>query len=97
MKARVSILVMSIGMMACGTQPPSQSLPAAAPPVQTLVSLPLQPEQEYPPGHGFSFCKLGSDCEALDPRPFEACLLATNRCSDKIVEPLLVDESEPVR
>ena len=35
-------------------------------------------------------CKLGTSCLAMDPRPFEPCLLSTKHCSDKAAEPLLV-------
>jgi hypothetical protein len=34
-------------------------------------------------------CQLGTSCLAMDPRPFEPCLLSTKHCSDKI-EPILV-------
>ena len=51
-------------------------------------------------------CSLGSSCLTMDPRPFEACLLGTNRCSDKLGEsmqvigpftPLPAQEQEPER
>ena len=35
-------------------------------------------------------CKLGTSCLAMDPRPFEPCLLSTKHCADKAIEPLLV-------
>jgi hypothetical protein len=40
------------------------------------------------------FCQLGKSCMALDPRPFEACLLSTTHCKDKATEPLLVDSPQ---
>jgi hypothetical protein len=39
------------------------------------------------------FCQLGTSCMTLDPRPFEPCLLTTKHCSDKVVEPLLVEDT----
>ena len=40
-------------------------------------------------------CQLGKSCLAMDPRPFEICLLGTNkRCGDKAREPLLVGNPE---
>ena len=35
-------------------------------------------------------CKLGTSCLAMDPRPFEPCLLSTKHCADKAAEPMLV-------
>jgi hypothetical protein len=46
----------------------------------------LVPQVLIPP----QICKLGTSCLAMDPRPFEPCLLSTKHCSDKAVEPLLV-------
>ena len=37
-------------------------------------------------------CQLGKSCLAMDPRPFEICLLGGNkRCGDKMAEPLQVE------
>jgi hypothetical protein len=41
-------------------------------------------------------CQLGTSCLALDPRPFEMCLLASNKhCGEKITESLLAVNPEP--
>jgi hypothetical protein len=42
-------------------------------------------------------CQLGTSCLTMDSRPFEVCLLGARNCSDKVREPLLVDnpEAEP--
>jgi hypothetical protein len=41
-------------------------------------------------------CQLGTSCLELDPRPFEMCLLATNKhCGEKITESLLAVNPEP--
>ena len=47
----------------------------------------LVPRAQQPTGR---VCKLGTSCLAMDPRPFEPCLLSTKGCSDKAVEPILV-------
>ncbi len=64
-----------------------------APPVIEFHSVPLEPPVaplEPPP----AFCKLGTSCLAMDPRPFELCLLSTKDCRDKATEPLLVGQPE---
>jgi hypothetical protein len=55
--------------------------------------LPLEPgAPELPDELKGRVCQLGTSCMALDSRPFEMCLLGTGkRCSDKIREPLLVE------
>ncbi len=40
-------------------------------------------------------CQLGKSCLAMDPRPFEICLLAANkRCGDKMAETMQVDNPD---
>jgi hypothetical protein len=40
-------------------------------------------------------CQLGTSCLQLDPRPFEMCLLGTNKhCGEKITESLLAVNPE---
>jgi hypothetical protein len=91
-KARVSILLSAMGMLACST-PPSSPPPAAAPEFPALVSgIEIRPAPEYRSEvQGFTACQLGAKCMALDPRPFEMCLLSGNRCSDKLGDSILVD------
>jgi hypothetical protein len=39
-------------------------------------------------------CQLGTSCLAMDPRPFEICLLGANiRCGDKIAEAMRVENA----
>ena len=57
------------------------------PPPQIAMYLPIERRDESTP----RFCHLGTSCLSLDPRPFEACLLATGRCPAE-GEPLLVTE-----
>ena len=85
-------------LLGCST--PQSVAPAAAspaelpkPPVIVFHSVPLErpvPPLEPPP----TFCKLGTSCLAMDPRPFELCLLSTKDCHDKATEPLLVRQPE---
>jgi hypothetical protein len=80
-------------LLGCSTPvaPPAAPPPPApfvqqVPPPEFQRDLPL----ESPSGH---FCQLGRSCLALDPRPFEVCLVSGARdCRDKIVEPLLAAE-----
>jgi hypothetical protein len=39
-------------------------------------------------------CKLGTSCLALDPRPFEPCLVSTKDCLDKAAEPIEVGQPQ---
>jgi hypothetical protein len=81
-------------VLGCSTPHPAQTTqPAPIPPLLSdlapgyeLHEAPLVPEAQIPP----QICKLGTSCLAMDPRPFEPCLLSTKHCSDKAVEPLLV-------
>jgi hypothetical protein len=92
-KSAISIIMLA-SLLACSTP---HTVQTATP---TSVELPLlAPLQEYAirdgqlvprvllPGR---LCQLGTSCLAMDPRPFEPCLLSTKHCSDKAVEPLLV-------
>jgi hypothetical protein len=89
---------------ACST-PPAQFVEVL--PVAADGAAPLQPpghiapEGEHVP-RGFDdvvgrVCQLGTSCLTMDTRPFEVCLLGAKSCSDKVREPLLVDnpEAEP--
>jgi hypothetical protein len=93
-------LIASIGaaalaaMLGCSTSQPAASManvPLVVPPPEFSYDLPLEPPNTEP---GFKACKLGTSCIAMDPRPFEPCLLTTQECTDKATEPLLVNEPE---
>jgi len=78
-------------LLGCNT--PQSIAPLPKPPVIVFHSVPLErpvPPLESPP----TFCKLGTSCLAMDPRPFEPCLLSTKDCNDKAAEPLLVEQPQ---
>ena len=83
-------------LLGCSTPQPAAPVLAAAPalpppPEITLYSLPpIEPWPEPLP----RFCKLGTSCLAMDPRPFEPCLLSTKDCRDKASEPILVGQPQ---
>ena len=82
-------------LLGCSTPQPApvadDSTPV--PPPEISFSLPLEvPGPESPP----TFCKLGTTCLAMDPRPFEPCLLSTKACRDKATEPLMVGEPQSI-
>jgi hypothetical protein len=81
-------------MLGCSTSPPVQ--PALEvldiPPPEISFDLPLEPPDS---GRVPRLCKLGTSCLAMDPRPFEPCLLSTtSECRDKLPEPIAVVEPE---
>jgi hypothetical protein len=90
----VTSLVVSLSLLGCSTsKPPAPAIAAMS--VQA-VAAPEAPEPsevpEVPEVLKGRICQLGTSCLALDDRPFEMCLLGTNkRCSDQIREPLLVE------
>ena len=93
-------LIASIGaaalaaMLGCSTSRPVTSVvdvPLEVPPPEFSFDLPLEPPSAEP---GFKACKLGTSCMAMDPRPFEPCLLSTRECTEKATEPLLAGEPE---
>jgi hypothetical protein len=71
-------------LLGCST--PKPVAPAQALPAMTVYELPYglpeTPGSNRLPG----LCKLGSSCLAMDPRPFEACLLSTKSCRDKPIQ-----------
>jgi hypothetical protein len=71
-------------MLGCSTsQPPVAPEPAP-------LAMPLHQEPFVAKA-----CQLGTSCLAMDPRPFEPCLVAANKkCVDKATEPLLVIEPQ---
>ena len=80
------------GLLGCSTPK------TAAPPMMIYSAPSATPEYELrdgqvPPESFQPFgrvCKLGTSCLALDPRPFEPCLLSTKKCNEKGVESTLV-------
>jgi hypothetical protein len=110
MNSKVSILV-AVGLLACSmpmlAQPPAPTVTATpptalgllAPPyIKQLAPLPPRTDangQPYP-----HLCHLGSDCLALDDRPFEFCHVATKDCGDKLAQYLNVkqpkDAAKPI-
>lgn len=80
-------------MLACSTAQPISSAPEVLdiPPPDASYDLPLEPPDTGPAPR---FCKLGTSCLAMDPRPFEPCLLSTPECRDKMPEPIPVVEPE---
>ena len=80
-------------MLGCSTSQPVSPAPEVLniPPPELSYDLPLEPPDTGPAPR---FCKLGTTCLAMDPRPFEPCLLSTPECRDKMPEPIPVVEPE---
>lgn len=77
------VCIPALWLLGCSTpQPPLESALAPVPPPEISIDLPLEP----PARVDGAVCKLGESCLALDPRPFEACLVDTKRCVDKGVQ-----------
>jgi hypothetical protein len=95
MNTRIAIAIAALAsLLGCSTPDTVQTTQSAAP-LPSLSNLAagdelhggqLEPQVLLPP----QICKLGTSCLAMDPRPFEPCLLSTKHCTDKAVEPLLV-------
>ena len=89
----------AVTLLSCST--PSLQVIDSVPPPDVDRPLPLEPyahrsPNEPPPPDsnlaGGKLCQLGTSCLTMDPRPFEVCLLGTQkRCSEKVREPLLVE------
>jgi hypothetical protein len=87
-----------------GCSTPPAALIESVPPPDVSRVLPLEPythispNEPAPPDPAMpvgKICQLGTTCLAMDPRPFEMCLLgARKRCSEKVREPLLVENPE---
>lgn len=98
----IAVLVALAGLLGCSTPQPAELHPSIAAQVQKL-----QPQLTPPSDQGLPEvlkgkpCQLGTSCLAMDPRPFEICLLGTNkRCGDKMAETMQVDsagEGKPSR
>jgi hypothetical protein len=86
----------------CST-PPAPAIESVPPPEVSRL-LPLEPysynipNEPAPPDPAMpvgKICQLGTSCLAMDSRPFEMCLLGTQkRCSEKVREPLLVENPD---
>ena len=85
MNTRITIAIAALaGLLGCSTPETAQT---------TQSVTPLPPLPDLAPGNELippKVCKLGTSCLAMDPRPFESCLLSTKHCSNKAAEPLLV-------
>ena len=103
-KLIVSLLatLAAVAVPSCST--PTPQVIESVPPPEFARLLPLEPyasriPNEPPPPDsniaGGKFCHLGTTCLAIDPRPFEMCLLGTQKqCSDKAREPMLVENPD---
>ena len=85
MNTRITFAIAALaGLLGCSTSETAQTTQSATP----LPPLPdLAPGNELIPP---KVCKLGTSCLAMDPRPFEPCLLSTKHCADKATEPMLI-------
>ena len=97
----VVILAAIAGMLGCSTPQPVEPRQAVAA-TQAEVSFPRLEVHPLPPPSDEDLpevfkgkpCQLGKSCLALDPRPFEICLLGTTkRCGDKMTESMQVDNA----
>jgi hypothetical protein len=80
-------------LLGCST---SEPVAPAAPDLRTmsLYEMPMDPSAvpwNVPFGR---VCKLSTSCVAMDPRPFEPCLLSTKACTDKAADPIQVGQPE---
>lgn len=86
----LATLAVLLGCSTSKTASPVQAAPPSVPPPliewRNSQLIPRPPAME-PPGQ---FCLLGTTCLAMDPRPFEPCLLSSKHCKDKAAEPMQV-------
>ena len=75
------------GLLGCTTPPATEWVATPPPMIQFSIPLPKDEPGKAPMG---KICHLDQSCLAMDPRPFEPCLLSTKHCSDKATEPMLV-------
>jgi hypothetical protein len=85
------LILMLAGTTACNStrHPVEESVAVAPPPPELEFALPLEEPMPIPPEPPARICQLGTSCLAMDPRPFEPCLLTTRHCADKAT-PMLV-------
>jgi hypothetical protein len=102
-KLFASLLTTLAAVTALSCSTPTPQVIDTVPPPEVDLPLPLEPyasrlpNQPPPldPNLVGKMCQLGTSCLALDSRPFEVCLLGTQkRCTDKATEPLLVENPE---
>jgi hypothetical protein len=106
-KFPVSLLATLTTFLLAGCSTPPVPVIESVPPPDVSRLLPLEPyayhtpNEPAPPDPAMpigKICQLGTSCLALDSRPFEVCLLGTQkRCSEKVREPLLVENPEVQR
>jgi hypothetical protein len=91
----IAVLAALAGILGCNTaQQVEQRQAVAAPPAQVQVPLPPPSSDDLPEVFKGKPCQLGKSCLALDPRPFEICLLGTRkRCGDKMAEMMQVENA----
>jgi hypothetical protein len=103
---RATLFTSMLLLIAAGCSTPPAPLVEVLPVAVDLAAPPqlprhITPEGEYVPRRQEDVvgrvCQLGTSCLTMDSRPFEVCLLGAKNCSDKVREPLLVDnpEAEP--
>ena len=84
-------------LLGCSTPKPVTPVTAAPPVLVPELQYDLPLEQPDPGRVPFGkVCKLSTSCIAMDPRPFEPCLLSTKDCRDKAAEPLQVEQPKSV-
>ena len=106
MSARISLMttVWFAALLGCSTASAPSPKVAAHPAPLTLtgaVTLSTQPTYQSAPQSDSKqglprFCRLGTTCLSMDPRPFELCYLSDKSCGDKLAETLLVDRSRVI-
>ena len=86
MNTKIAIAIAALtSLLGCSTPHPVQTTQPGTPPPLLSDIAPgyelregqLVPRVLIPP----QICKLGTSCLAMDPRPFEPCLLSTKHCS----------------
>lgn len=99
-KHLVSLLATVAAAMLLSCSTPAPQVIESVPPPEVDIPLPLEPHANRMPNQPplpesdivGKVCQLGTSCLTMDPRPFEVCLLGTQkRCTDKVREPLLVE------
>jgi len=87
MYAKTTVLLagfIGAGLLSCTTPPPEQVV-LAVPPPEISIELPLEPPAEREKFNAPRACLLGTtgSCMAMDPRPFEPCLVGAKHCETK--------------
>ena len=95
MYAKTTLLLagfVGAGLLSCTTPSPPQQLVVAVPPPEVSIDLPLEPPPEHQQFKEARACLLGAtgSCMAMDPRPFEPCLVGAKHCEVKGTEVIKV-------